>query len=61
MDTALYFPYISVPQGSWFTRVLLYWDGVASVVPRHLSDRAAALTPFMGGTSQGEACPASVT
>ena len=47
MDTALYFPYISVPQGSWFTRVLLYWDGVASVVPRQLSDRDAELTPFM--------------
>jgi hypothetical protein len=47
MDTALYFPYISVPPGQWFTRVLLYWDGVASVVPRYLSDRSAVLTPFM--------------
>jgi hypothetical protein len=47
MDVALYFPYISVPPGSWFTRVLLYWDGVASVVPQHLSDRDAELTPFM--------------
>jgi hypothetical protein len=47
MEIALYFPYISVPQNSWFTRVLLYWDGVASVVPRHLSARDAELTHFM--------------
>ena len=47
MEIALYFPYISVPQSSWFTRVLLYWDGVASVVPQHISDRDAELTPFM--------------
>ncbi len=26
MDVALYFPYISVPPGSWFTRVLLYCE-----------------------------------
>lgn len=47
MEIALYFPYISVPQSSWFTRVLLYWDGVASVVPRQLSDRDGELTHYM--------------
>lgn len=29
----LYFPYISVPESAWFTRVLLYWDEVGSIVP----------------------------
>jgi len=30
---ALYFPYIRVPNSSWFTRVLLYWDQVGAIVP----------------------------
>lgn len=29
----IYFPYIRVPQSEWFTRVLLYWDQVGSIVP----------------------------
>ena len=33
MDTALYFPYMRVPDNSWFTRVVLYWDRAASIVP----------------------------
>jgi hypothetical protein len=32
-DNALYFPYIRVPHSEWFTRVLLYWDKVGSIVP----------------------------
>lgn len=31
METALYFPYATVPENSWFTQVLLYWDGAASL------------------------------
>jgi len=30
---ALYFPYIRVPESAWFTRTLLYWDQVATIVP----------------------------
>jgi hypothetical protein len=33
VDSALYFPYIRVPENSWFTQVLLYWDDVATIVP----------------------------
>ncbi|MFC2001227.1 hypothetical protein ACFLUZ_01835 [Chloroflexota bacterium] len=29
----IYFPYIRVPRSEWFTRVLLYWDQVSSIVP----------------------------
>ena len=36
METALYFPYIRVPESSWFTQVLLYWDSAATIVPRSL-------------------------
>jgi hypothetical protein len=32
-ETALYFPYMSVPQSAWFTQVLLYWDRVGVIVP----------------------------
>lgn len=38
MDTALYFPYIRVPQTTWFTRVLLYWDNAASIIPARIRD-----------------------
>jgi hypothetical protein len=47
MDVALYFPYISLPNDEWFTRVLLYWDGVASVVPQRIAPRDPEMTPFM--------------
>lgn len=33
MDNALYFPFISVPENAWFTRILLYWDRVGSITP----------------------------
>ena len=26
METALYFPYIRVPETSWFTQILLYYE-----------------------------------
>ncbi len=32
-NNALYFPYIRVPESTWFTQVLLYWDRVGSIVP----------------------------
>jgi hypothetical protein len=32
-DSVLYFPYVRVPDSAWFTRMLLYWDHVGTVVP----------------------------
>ncbi len=32
-DNVLYFPYIRVPNSVWFTRILLYWDKVGTLVP----------------------------
>jgi len=32
-DKVLYFPYIRVPDSTWFTRILLYWDEVGTIVP----------------------------
>jgi hypothetical protein len=30
---ALYFPYIRTPEDEWFTRALLFWDSVGTIVP----------------------------
>jgi len=43
----LYFPYISVPEDAWFTRALLYWDGVGSIVPTPFAEAPGKLTPYM--------------
>jgi hypothetical protein len=43
----LYFPYISVPQTAWFTRILLYWDQVGSIVPSAYAADLNRLSPFM--------------
>ena len=32
-NKVLYFPYINVPNSTWFTRMLLYWDEVGAIVP----------------------------
>lgn len=32
-DRVLYFPHIRVPETPWFTRMLLYWDQVGSIIP----------------------------
>jgi hypothetical protein len=32
-DSALYFPYINVPERPSLTRVLLYWDTLGSIIP----------------------------
>ena len=44
----LYFPYISVPQTAWFSRVLLYWDEVGSIVPSPLANDLRQVSPYMG-------------
>ena len=32
-NNVLYFPTISVPGSAWFTRMLLYWDTVGTIIP----------------------------
>ncbi|MBI1939858.1 MAG: hypothetical protein HYS25_17255 [Ignavibacteriales bacterium] len=34
----LYFPYINVPDTAWFSRMLLYWDEVGSIIPYDFID-----------------------
>jgi hypothetical protein len=34
---ALYYPYIRLPEAPWFTQVLLYWDGVGTILPRGIN------------------------
>lgn len=49
-ETALYYRYIRVPQTSWFTQVLLYWDKAASIVPLEMQmkpDGPGGLNPYM--------------
>ncbi len=36
METALYFPYIEVPDSAWFTQILLYWNKAATIVPNEV-------------------------
>jgi hypothetical protein len=43
----LYFPFINVPNTGWFSRTLLYWDTVASVVPYEFVERPERLTCHM--------------
>ncbi len=50
----IYFPYIRVPQGEWFTRVLLYWDTVNSIVPSEYVEDPSELGPYMYGLVQEE-------
>ena len=33
MQGSLYFPFIEVPSTAWWTRVMLYWDNVGTIVP----------------------------
>ena len=47
MSGALYFPYISTPDDAWFTRVLLYWDTVGTLVPGGLEEDPKFISPQM--------------
>lgn len=42
--TLLYYPTIKVPSGSWLKQALLYWDEVASIVPRDWDEKT--LIPY---------------
>lgn len=46
-SNALYYPYIRVPEGPWFTRVLLYWDRVGAIVPYDYIQYPKRLGPYM--------------
>ena len=43
----IYYPYIQVPQDEWFTRTLLYWDRVSSIVPREFIHEPSRLGRYM--------------
>lgn len=43
----MYFPYIEVPSSAWFTRTLLYWDQVGTIVPESYLYDPEPLTPYM--------------
>ncbi len=42
--TLLYYPTISIPDGSWIRKALLYWDEVASIVPRGVFSKEPLIT-----------------
>lgn len=48
-NQVVYYPYIRIPQTSWATRVLLYWDQVGSIVPSHYIERPEKLGTYMQG------------
>ena len=42
----LYFPYIDVPQSTWLTRMLLYWDSVGVIMPYQFVENPEELKTF---------------
>lgn len=46
-NNVLYYPFIRVPNNDWFTRVLLYWDSVGSIVPYEFIRNPDQLGPHM--------------
>lgn len=50
----LYFPYIQVPETTWLTQMLLYWDQVSSIVPYDYVDNPESLRPYMLSLVQEE-------
>src|SRR5438094_889153 len=49
LSKVLYYPYIEVPRGSWFTQLLLYWDRVGAIVPYEFIQEPEKLGPYMVG------------
>jgi hypothetical protein len=45
-NKVLYFPYINVPNSSWFTRILLYWDEIGTIMPYEFIDDPSKLDPY---------------
>lgn len=46
MDGVVYYPYIRVPESAWFSRALLYWDSVATIVPGEWIETPDQLGPY---------------
>lgn len=46
-SNVLYYPFIRVPESDWFTRILLYWDSVASIVPYEYTQQPERLGAYM--------------
>jgi len=46
MQGALYFPFIAVPPTAWWTRVMLYWDHVGTIVPDAYIRRPELHNPY---------------
>ena len=46
-SNALYFPYIALPQDSWTTKALLYWDKLSSIVSMDYLDHPEQMSAFM--------------
>lgn len=46
MSNLLYYPFISIPKTDWLSQALLYWDGIATIVPNVELRRQTNITPF---------------
>ena len=46
MNRLLYYPYISIPNKNWLIQALLYWDGIATIVPKEELEKQICMTPF---------------
>jgi hypothetical protein len=53
-DKVLYFPYIRVPASTWFTRILLYWDEVGTLVPYNLIEAPEQLGKYTRGLIENQ-------
>jgi hypothetical protein len=53
-NKVLYFPSISVPETAWFTRMLLYWDAVGTIIPYQLIQRPEDLGEHTRSLLQAE-------
>ncbi|QKV63951.1 hypothetical protein HUW52_14005 [Pseudomonas sp. 43A] len=48
-SNALYFPSIDLPQDAWSARALLYWDGLATIIPMAHLEGPEEVSYFMQG------------
>lgn len=47
MNKLLYYPNISIPDSSWLSKALLYWDGIATIAPVQYLEDPSRFSPFM--------------
>ena len=46
MDKLLYYPFMSIPKSDWLVQSLLYWDGIATIIPLKEQRNLRNITPF---------------